>query len=97
MFLSHNFPFGTSSVKATNPLMNIHTIVWGPAPIMSNSGYKWYVSFVDEFTIHIWIYFLKNKDVVPNAFLFFKSYKKIKRLKLYNVMKEVSMKHSFLY
>ncbi|WP_416514659.1 integrase catalytic domain-containing protein, partial [Klebsiella pneumoniae] len=46
----------------------IHSDVWGPAPIMSLDGYKYYVSFIDDFTKTTWIYFMKNKTEVLSHF-----------------------------
>ena len=38
----------------------------------SLSRYVYYVSFIDDFSRNIWIYFLKNKD---EAFIKFKEFK----------------------
>lgn len=51
----------------------VHSDVWGSAPITSRSGFCWYVSFIDEFSRSTWIYFLRDKDDVKDAFLLFKS------------------------
>lgn len=53
--------------------MVVHTYIWGPTPITCNNGYQWYVSFIDEISRHSWIYILKDKGVIVNAFLLFKS------------------------
>ena len=39
----------------------------------SLSGYVYYVSFIDDFSRKIWIYFLKNKDELFNKFKEFKA------------------------
>lgn len=45
--------------------------LWGPAPCFSN-GKQYYISFVDAFTQHSWIYFLSKKSDALSAFLRFK-------------------------
>lgn len=49
------------SFKANEHLMVVHIDIWGPSLVNSNNGYKWYVSFVDEFSKYTWIYFFKGK------------------------------------
>ena len=39
----------------------------------SLSGYVYYVSFIDDFSMKTWIYFMKNKDEVFNKFKEFKA------------------------
>jgi hypothetical protein len=46
---SHQLPYNTSIHRTTMPLEIIHSDVWGPAPI-SVGGYKYYISFIDDFT-----------------------------------------------
>ena len=40
----------------------IHNDVWGPSQTVSKSGYKWFVTFIDDFTRTTWIYLLKEKS-----------------------------------
>ena len=46
----------------------VHTDVWGPAPIQSLGGSRYYVTFIDDSTRKVWVYFLKNKSDVFNTF-----------------------------
>ena len=46
----------------------IHTNVWGPSPIPSFGGSKFYISFIDDFSRKVWIYFLKHKSDVFATF-----------------------------
>jgi hypothetical protein len=55
---SHQLPFGLSTHVSTTPLQLIHTDVWGPALLSVNNS-KYYVSFIDDFSRYVWIYFLK--------------------------------------
>ena len=54
-------PFTKSLSQACKHLDEIHSDVWGPAPIDSNGGYKYYVIFIDEFTRFTWFYPIKHK------------------------------------
>jgi hypothetical protein len=47
--------------------------VWGPAP-ESVGRYKYYVSFVDDFSKFTWIYLLKNKSEVFHVFQIFQTH-----------------------
>ncbi|PNY02796.1 copia protein (gag-int-pol protein), partial [Trifolium pratense] len=69
----HLLPFKSSYSHAQEPLDLIHTDVWGPAPIMSNSGFKYYVHFIDDFSRFTWIYPLKQKSETIHAFTQFKT------------------------
>lgn len=85
MTKSHTFPFIKATRKVTEPQMIVDTDICDPAPIISNSGYHWYVSFIDEFFRLSWIFF-KDKRVVIKGFMLFKnqvelqSNKKVKML-----------------
>lgn len=48
--------------------MKIHTDVWGPAPIITNGGARYFVTFIDECTRMVWISLLKSKGEVVQAF-----------------------------
>lgn len=39
----------------------VHTNVWGPSPVSSIEGSLYYVTFIDDSTRKVWVYFLKNK------------------------------------
>jgi hypothetical protein len=82
---SHRTSYYDSKYKCLVPFDLIHTDVWGPSPIMSKSGCKWYVIFIDDCTCMTWLYLLKTKDEVDNFFQFFTTWLKLnleKRLKL---------------
>ena len=57
----HILPFPSSRFVATSPFELVHTDLWGPAPIDSINGYKYYVIFVDHFTRFTWMYLLTSK------------------------------------
>jgi hypothetical protein len=65
---SHQLPFPHALHMSTAPLELVQTDVWGPA-ISSINKSKYYVSFVDDFSRYVWIYFVKNKSDVEQVFL----------------------------
>ena len=49
--------------KTYAPLELIFSDVWGPAPLFSSDGYRYFVIFVDAHTKYIWFYPLAKSDV----------------------------------
>ena len=49
-----------------------HTDVWGPSLVSSLGGSRFYVTFIDDFSSKVWVYFLKHKS---NVFETFKKWK----------------------
>lgn len=47
---SHALPYQPSLFHATAPFELIYSDLWGLAPLMSTSGYHYYVHFVDDFS-----------------------------------------------
>jgi hypothetical protein len=52
----------------------VHTDLWGPSPVASLGGSRYYVTFIDDFSRKAWVYFLKNKSDV------FETFKKLKAM-----------------
>ena len=55
------------------PLEVVHTDVWGPTKTASIHGYRYYVSFIDDHTRKVWVYFMKQKREVFRHFKRFKA------------------------
>ena len=51
----------------------IHSNVWGPA-LASSGGYKYHVSFVDDYSRFCWKYQLKHKSDVEQVFYAFQAH-----------------------
>ena len=62
---SHQLPYTHSHEISASSLELIYSDVWGPA-ITSAGGFKYYVSFIDDFSKFVWFYPIKSKaDVFP--------------------------------
>ncbi|KAE8720675.1 V-type proton ATPase subunit G3 [Hibiscus syriacus] len=46
----------------------VHIDVWGPSPVPSLAGSLYYVTFIDDSTRKVWVYFLKKKSKVFDTF-----------------------------
>ncbi|PKA59206.1 Retrovirus-related Pol polyprotein from transposon TNT 1-94 [Apostasia shenzhenica] len=46
----------------------IHTDVWGPVSVHSLGGSRYHITFIDDPSCKIWVYFLKNKSEVFSSF-----------------------------
>lgn len=68
----HALPFKRSVTVSKFPLQLIHADLWGPAPFYSGSGYKYYLSLLDDFTRFTWIYPLLTKSEAFNVYVHFK-------------------------
>ena len=44
--------------RASAPFELVHSDVWGPCPVMSSIGFKYFVTFVGDFSRVIWLYLM---------------------------------------
>uniref|UniRef100_A0A803Q5I3 GAG-pre-integrase domain-containing protein n=1 Tax=Cannabis sativa TaxID=3483 RepID=A0A803Q5I3_CANSA len=70
---SHKLPFSSSTTTYTEPLQLLHSDLWGPAPINSANGYRYYISFVDAYSRYTWLYLLRTRDEALPTFTKFKT------------------------
>lgn len=68
----HKMHFSSTDIKTKTPLELVHTDLWGPSPLQTALGYKYYISFVDDFTRYTWIFPLKFKSEALEVFKCFK-------------------------
>ena len=40
----------------------VHSDVWGPYPVMSPTGFKYFIIFVDDFSHVTWFYLIKSRS-----------------------------------
>lgn len=60
--------------KTSSALQLVDADLWGLTPILSNEGFRYYIHFVDDFTMFTWIYPLHTKSKANAAFLNFQSF-----------------------
>ena len=71
----HRIPIPKASEwRASKVLELIHADICGPIQPISNSGKRYFLSFIDYYSRKIWVYLLSEKS---EALDFFKSYKKL--------------------
>ena len=49
----------TGKENKSEKLELVHTDVWGPAQLSSLGGSHYYVTFIDDATRKVWVYFLR--------------------------------------
>ena len=67
----HNVPFTNSQFKASLPFELVHSDLWGPAPVVSVNGFRYYMLFVDHYSRFNWLYPLKSKFEAFTKFVHF--------------------------
>ncbi|RVW57839.1 Retrovirus-related Pol polyprotein from transposon TNT 1-94 [Vitis vinifera] len=69
---AHQFSYEESKWKAKGPLELIHSDVFGRVKQASLSGMKYMVTFIDDFSKYVWVYFMKEKFETFSKFKEFK-------------------------
>ena len=62
-----------ASWHASVPLELVHSDLCGPLPSTSFSSFKYFLTFIDDYSRPTWVYFLKLKTKVFNMFLAYKA------------------------
>ena len=62
-------PFNRSVYVPSSPFDLIYSDVWGPSPVPTKGGSRYYVSFINDRALYCWIYLIKH------CFEFFEIYK----------------------
>ena len=60
--------FSSGKHTSTSILEYIHSDLWGPSPVESHGGCRYFVTFIDDYSRKVWVYFLKSKDEVFGRF-----------------------------
>jgi hypothetical protein len=69
---SCKLPFMARNFNAQQPLDLLHLDLWGPSLVMSNAGYRFYLSIVHDCTRYVWLYPLVRKSDTLYVFMMFK-------------------------
>ena len=54
--------------RASAPFELVHSDVWGPCPVLSSIGFKYFVTFVDDFSHVTWLYLMKSRSKLFSHF-----------------------------
>ena len=65
---AHQLPYRESKFRATEPLELIHSDVFGPVKQASISGMHYTVTFIDDFSRYVWVFFMKEKSETLSKF-----------------------------
>ena len=68
VFMTYASEFGSST-----PLHLVHNDLCGPFPVVSFSGSKYFLTFINDYSRCTWVYFLKLKSEVFDMFLAYKA------------------------
>ena len=67
-------PFPSHGGHANTSFEIIHSDVWGITPVVSHAQYKYFVTFIDDYSRFTWVYFLRTKAEVFAVFKKFVAY-----------------------
>ena len=79
--------FGSAIHNTKGILDYVHSDVWGPTKVASLGGMHYFVTFLDDYSRKVWVYLMKRKSEVLDAFLKWKKMvetqtgRKVKRLR----------------
>ena len=69
---AHQLPYKESEHRSKAPLELIHSDVFGPVKQISIGGMRYMVTFIDDFSRYVWVYFMKEKSKTFTKFKEFK-------------------------
>ncbi|CAN1187372.1 Retrovirus-related Pol polyprotein from transposon TNT 1-94 [Linum perenne] len=69
---AHQLPYEDSKFRAKVPLELIHSDVFGPIRQGSMSGFKYMITFIDDYSRYVWLDFMKEKSEALEKFKLFK-------------------------
>eukprot|EP01018_Ginkgo_biloba_P036731 Gb_30317 [translate_table: standard] len=69
----HRYSFPMSKFKAREPLELVHTNLCGIMRTLSMGKERYFMTFIDDYTRNIWVYFLKEKSEAFMKFVEFKA------------------------
>ena len=59
---AHQLPYEESKFRAKEPLELVHSDVFGPVKQPSVGGMRYMVTFIDDFSRYVWVFFMKEKS-----------------------------------
>lgn len=70
---STRLPFVSSEFVSNTCLERIHCDLWGPSPVISTQGFRYYVIFIDNYSRYTWFYPLRLKSDFLHVFRAFQA------------------------
>lgn len=67
----HRASYPVSNHHSSTIFELVHTDVWGPTKTASHFGFRYFISFIDDFSRTTWLYLMKSRDEVPHIVLQF--------------------------
>ena len=61
-------PFNNSESFSFAPFDLIHSDIWGPVPVSTEGGSRYFVIYVDDLSRHTWIYLLHHRSELVSIY-----------------------------
>ena len=65
-------PFNNSESFSFAPFDLIHSDIWGPVPVSTEGGSRYFVIFVDDFSQYTWTYLLHQRSELVSIYQTFR-------------------------
>ncbi|PNY03792.1 ubiquitin carboxyl-terminal hydrolase 12-like protein [Trifolium pratense] len=89
-----SFP-SSANKRSMSSFDTVHSDIWGPSQVPSNLGYRYYVTFIDDFSRYTWMTLLKNCSELFSAFQTFYSEIKTQFGKTIRILRSDNAKEYF--
>lgn len=53
-----------SHIRSSSPFNLVHSDIWGPSPAVSLFGFRYFITFIDDYSRATWVYLMKAKSDV---------------------------------
>ncbi|KAK8923585.1 hypothetical protein KSP39_PZI019845 [Platanthera zijinensis] len=60
--------FPAHCTRSSAPFDLIHSDIWGPYKVTSISGYRYFITFIDDYSRTTWLYLLRDRSELPRVF-----------------------------
>ncbi|KAL0560692.1 hypothetical protein IC582_001103 [Cucumis melo] len=57
--------------RASAPFELVHSNIWGPCPVVSQTNFRYFVTFIDDHSCLTWLYLMKNRSKLLSHFVSF--------------------------
>jgi hypothetical protein len=63
-----HFSFNKSESLSSAPFDLVHSDIWGPAPVPTEGGSRYFVIFLDDYSRYTWIYLLQHRSELTQIY-----------------------------